>query len=221
LRVDDLQAIVSPVSLDEFGQAALNERVADPQWVEAKVRAHDRVVKSALATGSVIPFRFCTVVRSPDDVRDLLTRHHDRVTATLAELAGKSEWGVKVYAAPTDAGGDEPESGEASGAAYLRRKSRAGEEQRESLQAAHGRAAALHEELTAIARGAVTLPAHRRRGEEGRPLVLNVAYLVADADLERFHAAVAAGAEGLSVEVTGPWPPYNFAHLDLSTEVAA
>src|SRR5688500_9320544 len=44
VRHDDVQAIVSPVSEDEFSQAALDERVTDPQWVEEKVRAHDQII---------------------------------------------------------------------------------------------------------------------------------------------------------------------------------
>jgi hypothetical protein len=224
VRVDDLQAIVSPVSLDEFGQAALGDRVADPQWVEAKVRAHDRIVKTVLSVGAVIPFRFCTVVRSAEDVRDLLARHHDRVAATLSELAGKTEWGVKVYLDLTAADGESFEAGESSGAAYLRRKSREVEARQASVRQAREGAVAFHDELAAIAMGAaVTLPLHRRDGVE---IVLNGAYLIADADVARFHDAVATWrqdemARGWSIEVTGPWPPYNFAQLDLSTEVAA
>ena len=61
-------------------------------------------------------------------------------------------------------------------------------------------------------------------------MVLNGAYLVADADADRFHATAAelaarhqaGGAEvELEVEVTGPWPPYNFVRLDLSLQAVA
>jgi hypothetical protein len=157
-------------------------------------------------------------------VRDLLARHHDRVAATLSELAGKTEWGVKVYLDPTAAGVESSEAGESSGAAYLRRKSREVDARQESVRQAREGAVAFHEELAAIAMGAaVTLPLHRRDGVE---IVLNGAYLIADADVARFHDAVATWrqdemARGWSIEVTGPWPPYNFAQLDLSTEVAA
>jgi hypothetical protein len=46
-------------------------------------------------------------------------------------------------------------------------------------------------------------------------MLLNGAYLVPDGD-ERFAAEVALLAEehaaaGITFELTGPWPPYNFA----------
>jgi len=56
VRQDDLQAVVSSVSLEEFAQTVLEERATDPQWIEEKVRAHDRVIKCAMAAGgAVIP----------------------------------------------------------------------------------------------------------------------------------------------------------------------
>jgi len=85
VRHEDLQAVGSPVSLAEFGQSGLDERATDPQWIEEKVRAHDRVIKSAMAAGgAVIPCRFCTVLRGADDVRRLLATHRDAIRATLA-----------------------------------------------------------------------------------------------------------------------------------------
>jgi gas vesicle protein GvpL/GvpF len=49
-------------------------------------------------------------------------------------------------------------------------------------------------------------------------MLLNGAYLVPDGD-ERFAAEVARLAEehadaGITFELTGPWPPYNFAEDD-------
>jgi hypothetical protein len=46
-------------------------------------------------------------------------------------------------------------------------------------------------------------------------MLLNAAYLVADADAEAFASVVAELAgrlsgEGLELALTGPWPPYHF-----------
>lgn len=213
---DDVQAIVSEVSLDEFGQAALNDHAADPQWIEAKVRAHDRVVKSARSFGAVIPCRFCTVVRNRDDVRKLLRENHQRVASTLDQLKGKSEWGVKLYFGGSDRASD---NAAPSGKGYLQQKQQARDERRQS----HGEAADFHQELTGAAERAVELPI--QTNGDGEQL-LNAAYLVADARVEEFRARVEAWAghhatAGWRAEITGPWPPYNFAHLDLTVEAPA
>ena len=40
------------------------------------------------------------------------------------------------------------------------------------------------------------------------------AYLVADANLQAFEAAIAElEAEGYELRISGPWPPYTFAKL--------
>jgi hypothetical protein len=237
VRHGDLQAVVSQVSLEEFGQAGLDERATDPQWIEEKVRAHDQVIKSAMAAGgAVIPCRFCTVLRGTQDVRRLLDAHRPHLLTTLAALEGKQEWGVKVYArAPSEVARELAESiadgtdgaGAAAtraGTAYLRRRKREDELRGEVDRAARARAAACHNELAALAAAAVTLPRRSRgNGARGGPdePVLNGAYLVPEARVEQFHAAVAEMHErykplGLEFEVTGPWPPYNFVRLDLS-----
>jgi hypothetical protein len=227
VRHDDVQAVVSDVSLDEFQQASLERRATQPEWIEAKVRAHDDVIRAAMECGAAIPCRFCTVLRSDGDVRRLLSVHAGRVAGTLAELDGKEEWGVKMYAVPVreSVGADVAAGG---GKAYLERRrshdARRGELDRE----ARAHAKACHEEIAAVAAGAVVLP--RRPGVASAngsdvPL-LNGAYLVPRETLDDFHALVAAmrerhGPLGLAFEVTGPWPPYNFVHLDLSLEAAA
>jgi hypothetical protein len=241
VRHEELQAVVSRVSLEEFGQVGLDARATDPQWVEEKVRAHDRVIKSAMAAGgAVIPCRFCTVLRGADDVRRLVATHRDAIRATLAALDGKQEWGVKVYARPAaevaremaeahaGSASDDPGAGGRTGTAYLQRRKHEDGLRAEAARAARSRAAACHEQLAAEADDAAVLP-RRSRGNGGRwaedEPVLNAAYLVSEVRTEQFHATVAEMSErhrpfGLEFEVTGPWPPYNFVRLDLSLGAA-
>lgn len=224
IESEESQAIVSQVSLAEFGQAALNDRVADRQWVEAKVRAHDDVVKRAMSFGAVIPCRFCTIVRSRADVRALLAAHHQRIAWTLASLAGKSEWGVKLAHSPHSTAEAPDEN--LSGRGYLQQKQHAQDRRREREREARDRAMQLHELLAATASNAAQLPLRHHTSDGAAQPLLNGAYLVADTDTARFHATVTEwadrhAAEGWRVELTGPWPPYNFADLDLSLETAA
>ena len=215
VRFQDLQAVTSRVALAEFGQAALAQRAKDTQWLEQKVRAHDQLLKAALASGPVVPFRFCTIVRSEEDVRQVLERHHDRIREALARLTGKKEWGVKVLLRE---GAEAPRNDVPSGRWYLERKQNAARREAENRQHADERARKCHEQLASAADVSALLPASQRAGERA---VLNAAYLVLDAGERKFHALIAAMDErlepdGLTLEVTGPWPPYNFVNLDLS-----
>jgi hypothetical protein len=222
VRHRGLHALVSDVPLHEFGQAALDQRTTDVAWLGEKVRAHDAVVKSAAAGGSVIPLRFCTVVRDEDDVRRVLDAHHARVTEILDNLSGKAEWGVKVrFTQPGRA--DEPDTGRA----YLVRQKQRTEGG--VPRAARDAAEQCHRQLAALAHEATTLPLKHQaeaNGAGGARVVLNAAYLVGDDDLPAFHATVHSlselyAADGLALAPTGPWPAYNFVNLDLSLEGAA
>ena len=226
-----VRALASAIALDEFGSEAMAEQVKDLAWVEQKVRAHDAVVKEMLARGPVAPCRFCTVLRDEQDVRAVLARHEASLLATLDALEGKKEWGVKVFAPPAEAAPPAPQSAAASGKDYFLQKKRDEQARAEAARAARDAGEACHRELSAVASAATKLPAgsrgiDERRGARPPESVLNAAYLVADAHLDAFHSLVAAlaaqyAAVGVTVEVTGPWPPYNFVSLDLSLEPAA
>jgi hypothetical protein len=240
---EDLRAIVSHVPLDGFGT---REQLQDFDWIEQKVQAHDRIIKSVARTGPAIPLRFCTVIRQEADVRELLATHQTSLLDVLGALEGKQEWGVKILLRPRDPDAGEGERtspqhevGEGAGKAYLLRRRRArareGGGRPVSEEVAH-----CHAEMLAAAADAVTLPLRRsdvRRKRDKRDkagaddaddieMVFNAAYLVADDDVEAFRATVAAlesryQSQGLHIELSGPWPPYNFVRLDLSGGPAA
>jgi hypothetical protein len=228
-RAGDLQAIAGEVSLDEFGPAVIGQRLKDLQWVEGKVRGHDAVVKALSAVGTVIPCRFCTILPGEDKVRSALARHRDAIARTLDALEGKTEWGVKLMAdarASAPPAHEEAELPGDAGRTYLVQKKRQGRGREEMLRTAAEAAEACHRELFALSADAALLPARDRGGADRRwQLALNAAYLVADDQAEAFHAKFAALArqyrpQGLRVDLTGPWPPYNFAALNLSESPA-
>jgi hypothetical protein len=217
----DVRALTSTISLSDFGSEAMAERVKDLDWVEEKVCAHDAVLKEMLATGPVVPCRFCTVLRGEEDVRAVLARHADELAETLGHLDGKKEWGVKVLAPEKSGSNGEPGPGPASGKAYFLQKKRDEQARGESARAVRDAADACHHELSELAAGATRLAIGRARGDTD--VVMNGAYLVAYAAADRFQTLVGLLAErygglGVRLEMTGPWPPYNFVSLDLSLE---
>ena len=216
VRQGDVQAITTRVPLREFGSAALQERAKDTKWLEQKARAHDQVLKAAMSGGPVVPLRFCTILRNEEDLRRVLETHYERIRESLAALAGRKEWGVKVLAR-------EPATADlSSGRTYLEKKQQAVRSRPEVRQASHQRARECHDQLAAVAEKSTLLPLSNRAED---PVVLNGAYLIPDANERKFHALIATMDErlephGLALEVTGPWPPYNFVNLDLSLPAA-
>jgi hypothetical protein len=228
LHQDGIAAVASQVALDEFGEETLRESLNDLAWLEDKARRHEAVLAHVRDRATVIPMRLCTIYRSEAAVREMLAREHGPMAEALARLAAKTEWGVKLFAIPAEleqlARRRSPRVADltaqieraSAGEAYLLRKrlEALGREEGERLieeccDGAHARLSGAAVEALLNPLQAPEIASHS--GE----MVLNGVYLVEDAASDRFHAAVDAvraewGAAGFDVQVTGPWPPYNF-----------
>jgi hypothetical protein len=206
-----LAAVAAEVSLAEFGDDVVAERLNDRAWLEEKVRAHEDVLQSFVGVVPVVPLRFGAIYRDPDDVRRLLGERSGFFEAALERLGGHVELGVKAWFDPARVA--RPPA--TDGRAYLER--RRGE--LASARDATTAAAAAHERLLALASdGVVNRPQPRELSGRDEKMLLNAAYLVPTAD-DRLAAELGRLAEehepnGLVYELTGPWPPYNFARED-------
>ncbi|MEV5409910.1 GvpL/GvpF family gas vesicle protein [Thermopolyspora sp. NPDC052614] len=213
-----LAAYVSTVPLDRFGEEPLRRSMEDLDWLDDTARAHHRVVEAVAASGPTVPVRLVTVYGGDEQVRALLERRRDGFNQALSRIAGRREWGVKVYASLAERA---PKPGAASGAggpgaAYLKRR-QAGLRSREELwRQASARAERAHESLAAVATAArLHRPQDPRLSGRRDPMILNGAYLVEEDRGEEFRRVVdELRAGGDAVELTGPWAPYSFAELD-------
>jgi hypothetical protein len=224
----DLAAIVSRVPLAEFGAEPLRENLNDLAWLERVARSHEAVLDAALGQSTIVPLRLCTIYESEQSVREMLEREHDSLAQALDALAGRQEWGVKLIAdedrlaeearsRSAEAAALEDELGaRTGGGAYMLRR-RLERHVREAVDSLGAELAEqVHAELQDRTSHAVVLPPQNPElsGHEGR-MLLNGAYLVdvervdglreLVAELEERHRAL-----GARIELTGPWPPYNF-----------
>ena len=216
-------AVISEVHLSEFSEANLQ----DLSWLGERALRHEAVVARSMAVSPVLPVKFGTIFRSRASLLEFLGRHREDVARVLEHLSDKAEWSVKGYlvdaqARPVVAASDAAIVSRmaalpaAPGARYLQQKqldvaidaalrlwlAQASEYLGQSL-APH---AVDTSELRCHA-GAVTGRSER--------MVFNASFLVADAALAGFRAALALQQQayagtGLTLELRGPWPPYNF-----------
>ena len=211
-------AIVSAVPLADFEEEALEQHLRDPAWLEEKVRAHDRVLGAAVGRVTVLPLRFGAIYRGEDHVRTMLAEREE-LAGDLVRLDGLEELGVKAFLDAAvlrdrleSARGADVAAG--SGRAYMLRK-RLERELDAELRTFAGTCA--DESHARLAAASVDARANPTQAPEvaGGDMILNGAYLVradAEADLREAVAELAGryGDDGVSYELTGPWPPYNF-----------
>ncbi|MET0557651.1 MAG: GvpL/GvpF family gas vesicle protein [Solirubrobacterales bacterium] len=231
LEGNELAAIVSAVPLEEFGDEPLRENLNEASWLEEKARAHEEVLEALLESTTVVPTRLCTIFREEKQVREMMSREAPALLEGLRRLEGKAEWGVKAFAEPgaleraalRRAREGEEEGPVSPGAAYMERRRREARARENAEEIADGWANAIHEQLARSAAEALLNPLQRREvsGNEG-DMLLNGVYLVEDAEADRFRELVSQlGQEhrgnGVVVELTGPWPAYNFINSSIES----
>lgn len=213
-----LAAVVSDVEIDQFEGDRLAENAAQGDWLERKVRAHQRVVDELVAQGAVVPMRFGSIFSRSEFLVEMLEAAAADLNAALQRVAGKCEWGVKAYLLDR-AREDEPAAAPVSaGRDYLMRKRAALDALSRAAEAARETAGRVLGVLSEAAEETALMPLRNASSA----VVLNAAFLVPKGARDRFMKLVEDLQEdgSLVLDVTGPWPPYNFTSVDVSGAVS-
>lgn len=220
----DLVAVVSSVSLDEYGEEGLRTNLENLEWLEEAARRHDSVVQAIAEVAPVAPLRFATICLDDDGVRRRLREWYVALLQILDRVQSRTEWSVKIYRdeprrAPVPAPiGSTPSGAGGTGAAYLQRKKSESEARVADEAAAGAVVEQVHETLARHAVATRLLPSQdpRLTGHEGT-MLHNGAYLVDVTREPEFVACVlrlVAAHCDVTIELRGPWPPYSFAMLE-------
>lgn len=227
---EDLAGIVSAVPLSVFGEDALQEHLTDAAWTAVKAMRHEQVVEHFAKQTSVVPLRFGTIYLERSGIEEMLDEKREQLVAILKRLQGHEEWGVNVYSdrdallenittvSPRLREMSEAAKKAPPGQSYLLQKKidalRTDEVKVEVVRIADEIEKSLHDRSD----GSVKLKILKVETTEHGELKAKFAFLV---NKEKF-AAFRDGAEelarrfedsGIKIELTGPWPAYNFATL--------
>ncbi|MFD5265015.1 GvpL/GvpF family gas vesicle protein [Streptomyces sp. NPDC058335] len=213
-----LIAVVSDVPERDFAEEPLRAHLEDLDWLAATARGHQQVIDALTAVTTPLPLRLGTVFRDDSGVRVMIEEREEVFLRTLDRLAGRVEWGVKVYVEPTGqeetAGPDGTEGKPVSGRDYLRQRRMRARAHEDTWQRAEQFAGRLHALLSEHADAArLHAPQNSALSRASGQNVLNAAYLVPRAESEEFVEIVdrTKGEEpGMRVELTGPWAAYSF-----------
>jgi hypothetical protein len=221
-----LAAIYREIDVDDLERRLADENPEGRIWLEETARDHAEILERALTAGAVVPFRLGTVFSGNEAVRALMRDRAEELGAQLDRVEGAREWGVRAIVEPEQLEAalavQDPaletlrkEAASGAGRAYFARMQidrMLGELSRSRLEEL---ALRLHDRLAALAREATVNP------PQTDATILNGAYLVArnreqelDAALDELASEVAPF--GGAVELTGPWPPYNFTSAVIS-----
>lgn len=225
VRSGELAAVVSapPACFLELASELGHKgaRAESLESLEEALRTHEEVIER-LQPDSIVPLRFGTTLRSRDDVVDFLRRNDRALCESLARVAGRAEWTLRVWARPptSSPAAEDHAPAARSGRAYLERrrdeKEAISRERRERDEMAAAITARLSPVVSGMTEPSPTPPVGRAAEDDPAALVLHLVCLVSRGEerwLEVLEQAVKEVTEDGQAEVTGPWPPYHFVSL--------
>ncbi|HYO74962.1 MAG TPA: GvpL/GvpF family gas vesicle protein [Thermoanaerobaculia bacterium] len=222
--LDGICAVFTPVSADEFSQDVIDRRASDLEWLGAVGYRHQDVVSDVMKQTALVPLRAFTLFSNEEALRAYLEKNRELLDKALARLEGKQEWTLRIEfdaAKWSEALTSRVASlrdlqngiaAAAPGKAFLLGKKLEDEKKRASRTAEE---AVLGEiEAAVLAKLRCETVAESRAGREGAFPQINV--LInrdEEAVLQELHGELTARYEneGVTLGITGPWPPYTFA----------
>ena len=227
IAVNNLAALVSRVTLETYNEDSLAEHLTDATWTAIRAMRHETVVEYVAKRASVVPLRFGTIYLEREGIERMLSEKTRELEEIIEQLRGREEWGVNVFSdraalmstitsvSPVLREMVERAAQASPGQSYLMQK------QIESLKVDEARAAVnriveqIEARLKAQSDDAKRLRILKVETTEHGELKAKFAFLVKRSGFEEFRDAAESLAQehqsaGVRIELTGPWPVYNF-----------
>ena len=235
INFNDLYAIVSYVSSDDFSNEHLEKNLSDLAWLEKKALLHDKTINNIMKGNNIsalVPFKFATVFFDEESLNSFLNKYYDALKTNLDFLKNKEEWGAKIYydknLLKNDLLENDPEIKEIEikinvstpGKAFFMKKKKL--ELLENLL--HEKAKKYGNECyqdfknISFQTKIKNLQAKELTGKENE-MILNAVFLVDKSNILFFHDIVSDlkkrfESKGFEIDCTGPWPTYNFCSIE-------
>jgi Gas vesicle synthesis protein GvpL/GvpF len=219
-----LTAFVRPVDEAEYSQPVIDARSKDVEWLGRIGYEHQRVMAELMRGGTIVPLRAFTLFKSHASLRHHLEENREQFEKILERIDGKQEWTLRIEFDPERwrdalskrvaslAAIENEIAGAAPGKAFLLKKKLDDERKKASREAEQQVAAEIEQEVVETLKSEVVAESRERR--DGAFPQINV---LLDRDEEarlqelRENLARRYGGEGVTLALTGPWPPYTFA----------
>jgi gas vesicle protein GvpL/GvpF len=227
VSVNALAALASQVARATYTEENLAEHLTDATWTAIRAMRHETVVEYVAKRTTLIPLRFGTIYLERNGIEQMLTERARELGEIIEQLRGREEWGVNVYCdrsvllssitsvSPvlrelTERAGQAP-----PGQSYLMQK------KIEALRVDEARAAVnrivdeIEDKLKHQSDDSRRLRILKVETTEHGELKAKFAFLVKRAGFDEFRDAAERMAQehqaaGIRLELTGPWPVYNF-----------
>lgn len=225
VAVEDIHAAFTAVDAAEFSQEVIDRRAGDLEWLGAIGYRHQAVMVDLMKKTAIVPLRAFTLFSSEDALRAYLTEHHDLLSKALDRLAGKQEWTLRIELEPVK--WSESLAGRVAalrdlqseiaaatpGKAFLLRK-KLDDEKKRASHAAENELVGEIEQAVLAKLGGETVAESRQHREGAFPQINVLLHRDEESILQQLREELSARYEheGVTLALSGPWPPYTFAN---------
>lgn len=234
---DGVEAVVSAVTLDDFGEMQQKAQ-EDIHWIREKAVAHEMVVEEAMGKMAdhsvpVIPIKFGVIFNTAARLAKVIRGQSVAIKAAFDRIRGKQEWSVKLFLKNAQQFKDQVKEQSdkmrqktselaalPAGMAYFMEAELNEDLECECSRRLEEEALQTFEKLKHLAAEAAVCKIldHKLTGRSER-MVLNSACLVALNQMSAFVDAIGKLRPGLEqrgflLEMSGPWPAYHFTEFD-------
>ncbi len=221
-----LMAFATPVDLREYSQQSVDSHSGDLEWLGAIGYRHQAVMQALMSSGTVIPLRAFTLFGSRQMVEAQLRSGRAQFERVLERLDGKQEWTLRIEFEPQRwnealvsrvgslrAMTSEVESA-TPGKAFLLKK-KLDDERKKASRDAELQVVGEIEKHVLQKLACETVAESRQSRDGGFPQINVLINRDEEAVLQELHRELSDrySGEGITLAVSGPWPPYTFASV--------
>jgi hypothetical protein len=227
----DLAALTSEVPLASYSEESLAEHLLDAQWTAARAMRHETIAEYVAKRVGVVPLRFGTIFLDRAGIERMLSDKGTELRDILERLRGREEWGLNVFCdqstllasitsvSPVLRELTERAAQASPGQSYLMQK------KIDTLRVDEARAALnriieeIEQTLAQQSDDAKRLRVLKVEATEYGELKAKFAFLINKSEFDQFRDAAERLAQahqsaGMRLELTGPWPAYNFTRIE-------
>jgi len=232
LPFKDIEALVSHLDTNQFNEKHLRKKLEnDRKWTERSIKLHHQVIVKAGNLGAVVPMKFGTLFKTKKGLEAMLKKYYRKFKNLLEYLKDKQEWGLKVYL-DSKKFVEQLKKKDRELRQFEKRKTEIPEGMRWYLDRKIDKVinqkldnqieeylAEILEELKQYAEKIViNTPLPKELTGRDKDMVLNSACLIKKKQRKSFKKVLEKifkefYKSGFELEMTGPWPPYNFVKI--------
>ena len=226
----ELAALSSQVPLASYNEESLAEHLSDASWTAARAMRHETIAEYVAKRAAIVPLRFGTIYLERAGIERMLSEKGTELREILERLRGCEEWGVNVFCdqsvlmssitsvSPVLRELSERAAQASPGQSYLMQKKIDALKVDESRAALNRIIEEIEKTLSEQSDDAKRLRVLKVEATEHGELKAKFAFLIKRSVFENFrdaaeHLAQEHQAAGVRLELTGPWPAYNFTQI--------